>query len=402
MKSSLNVALFSGNYNYQADGANKALNRLVAFLVRQGVCVKVFSPTTQTPAFPPAGELISVPSIPVPGRGEYRIGLPLNSKIKRELDRFQPDLIHLSAPDWLNHSALKYAERRNIPVVASFHTRFDTYFRYYGMRWVEAFIKKRLTKFYDRCLAVYVPSPSVGDVLERDGIIGANRRLWGRGINHQNFNPAFRCQAWRSKHGIQSDDVAVAFVGRLVKEKGLDDYAALIDALVLRGLPVKALIVGDGPEYSRLRRRLPDAVMTGHLSGEELSRAYASADIFSNPSLTETFGNVTLEAMASGVPTVCVDATGSRDLVDHGETGFLIPSAQHLGWFERTAELCEKADIRKIMGAAGVRKSAAYDWETILQSMLDDYRVLAQQKFFALEASAQEVTKASAKEAYAP
>ena len=122
---------------------------------------------------------------------------------------------------------------------------------------------------------------------------------------------------------------------------------------------------------------LPDAVMTGHLSGDDLSKAYASLDIFINPSLTETFGNVTLEAMASGVPVVCLEATGSRDLVYHGRNGWLIPSAQHPDWVGKTAELCSKPELRQKMGQDGRARSAAYDWESILGVLLKDYIALA-------------------------
>lgn len=377
MIDTLKVALFSGNYNYQADGANKALNKLVAFFQENGATVKVFSPTTKTPAFAPAGELISVPSIPVPGRGEYRIGLGLNSELKQEIRDFSPDIFHLSAPDFLGHSALRFAKILKIPVVASFHTRFDTYFRYYGLGSIEAFIKKRMAAFYAQCDWVYVPSLSVGDVLKDENIVGSNMRIWSRGINHENFSRIHRSRTWRLRQGFNDQDVVLAFVGRLVREKGLDDYAKLYDALKNRRLPVKALIVGNGPEFQRVRERMPDAIMTGHLSGDDLSCAYASADIFINPSLTETFGNVTLEAMSSGLPTVCVEATGSSDLVDNGITGWLVPSASSPDWVEQTALLCSDPDMRIRMGRMGSLKSAQYDWSTILRNMLEDYKTLS-------------------------
>src|SRR5678816_604757 len=129
----LRIALFSGNYNYVRDGANQSLNRLVGYLLRQGVKVRVYSPTVENPAFPPTGDLVSIPAIPIPGRSEYRFCFGLTPGVRRDILRFAPTHIHLSVPDPSNHGALKLARRMNIPVVASVHTRFDTYFRYYGM-----------------------------------------------------------------------------------------------------------------------------------------------------------------------------------------------------------------------------------------------------------------------------
>ena len=123
----IRVALFSGNYNYVRDGANQALNRLVGYLLRQGVKVRVYSPTTDTPAFEPTGDVVSIPSVPVPGRPEYRIGLGLSAEVRRDLEEFAPNLVQISAPDVIGHRAVTWARQRKIPIVASVHTRFDTY-----------------------------------------------------------------------------------------------------------------------------------------------------------------------------------------------------------------------------------------------------------------------------------
>jgi len=374
----LRVALFSGNYNYQADGANKALNRLVAFLESQDIEVLVFSPTSDTPDFEPAGTLISVPSIPVPGRGEYRIGFGLSDKLKRRLKRFNPTLIHLSAPDVLGHSALKFAENNNIPVVASFHTRFDTYFKYYKLGWLESYSRKKMAQFYDRCAHVYAPSHSVGVTLQEQNIVNGNLRIWSRGIDRTRFHPKHRDMAWRRSLGITDTDIALGFVGRLVREKGLAQYVDLVTTLTDQGLPVKALIVGDGPEHKTIKRLLPEAVMTGHITDRDLWRAYASCDVFINPSETETFGNVTLEAMASGLPTVCLKATGSNDLVQHGTTGWLINSAEDPQWVEKTAMLCLDKELRNRMGQAARQASADYNWNRIMHDLLHQYREVAQ------------------------
>ncbi len=374
MRPELRVALFSGNYCYHPDGANKALNRLVAHLERRGGPTLVFSPTARTPAFQHEGTLISIPSVSLPGRREYRLGLPLSADRQADLNAFSPTLVHLSAPDWLNHSALSYAERMGIPAVASFHTRFDTYLEYYGLGRLVPQCKAVMSAFYDRCDEVFVPSTSMADTLWRDGIVRRQTRSWSRGVERKQFSPRFRDEEWRRAQGFEPDDVVVAFVGRLVREKGLAPFADMIDALKGRGLPIRSLIVGDGPERKAIARRLPDAVMTGYLDGSHLARAYASSDLFVNPSLTETFGNVTLEAMASGTVPICVNATGSACLVEHERTGLLVEQADGRVLADAAASLIADPGRQARLAAAARTASAAYGWDEILDGVLDTYR----------------------------
>ncbi|OFX04736.1 MAG: glycosyl transferase family 1 [Alphaproteobacteria bacterium RIFCSPHIGHO2_12_FULL_63_12] len=371
----LRIALFSGNYNYVVDGPVKALNRLVARIEANGDAALVFAPTARTPAFRHAGELVSVPSIALPGgRGEYRLGLGLNREARQRLDAFAPTLVHVAAPDWLGLSALNYARDRGVPAVASFHTRFDTYPRYYGMRWLEPHITSYMRYFYKRCTRVYAPSPSMVDELARDGI-GRDVRLWARGVDHLQFNPQRRDEAWRLSQGFANDNVVIGFVGRIVREKGLDIFAAAVRSAQAADASVKALVVGDGPERNYFEEILPGAVFTGHLDGDALARAYASADVFFNPSVTETFGNVTLEAMASGVPAVCAAASGSRSLVDDGATGFLVDDAKSAPKFAAALlRLAADPALRRRMGEAAREKSAAFQWDAILNRLLADYR----------------------------
>jgi glycosyltransferase involved in cell wall biosynthesis len=162
--SELRVALFSGNYNMVTDGANKALNRLVGYLLAQGARVRIYSPTVPNPAFAPTGDLVSVPSVAIPGRAEYRIamGLPL---VRRDLAEFAPNVVHVSSPDIAAHRAISWACARGIPVLGSVHTRFDTYPRYYNMAWIEPLLTAVLRRFHRRCDALVAPSESFAQVL---------------------------------------------------------------------------------------------------------------------------------------------------------------------------------------------------------------------------------------------
>ncbi|MGF1607137.1 MAG: glycosyltransferase family 4 protein [Rhodothalassiaceae bacterium] len=369
----LRVALFSGNYNYIKDGAAITLNRLVAFLEAHGAEVLVFSPTTTTPAFEPAGTLVSVPSVPVPRRSEYRISLGLPRSARERLAAFQPHLFHVSAPDYLNYSALRLAERWGIPSVASYHTRYDTYLEYYGIGGLAELGKLYLRRFYRRCQHIYVPTPQLIDVLRTQGIRN-EIRLWSRGVDCSRFNAAKRDLAWRRARSIADDELVITFCGRLVLEKGLEVFAEVVELLQARGQRFKALVIGDGPERERMQARLPDAVFAGFLHGDDLARAYASADIFVNPSVTETFGNVTLEAMASGLPAVCADATGAHSLVVPGQTGYLVEPKSPQAYAERLEQLFGNDHLRREMSIKSIARAQGFDWDIIMYSLVQHYR----------------------------
>lgn len=366
------VALFSGNYNYVMDGPVRALNKLVGYLEARGIEVLVFAPTAKKPAFDHAGTLVSVPSICVPGRGDYRLALGMPASVRKQLEAFNPDLVHLAAPDWLGHAALSWAEDQGVPAVSSFHTRFDTYFRYYKLTWLEKYITNFMRRFYHRCEQIYTPSPCMAEELAAQNM-SPNIGIWSRGVDHTLFNPGRRDPAWRRAQGFKDSDIVIAFVGRLVLEKGLGVFADTIDRLTKNGRPVKALIVGDGPEKQRFEARLPSAVFTGHLSAEKLARAYASADIFFNASVTETFGNVTLEAMASGLPLVCADATGSRSLVRRGKNGFLAASVTAAAFAEELEKLIDDPTLRTKMAQASTEFSDDYTWPSVLGRLHQQY-----------------------------
>ena len=369
----LRIALFSGNYNYVRDGANQALNLLVGHLLKRGVTVRVYSPTIARPAFPPTGDLVSVPAFPVPGgRGEYKLGRWLPAVIKRDLAAFRPNLVHVSAPEFLGHRAVAWARKRDIPVVASVHTRFDTYPRYYGIGFLEPAVIWGLKRFYNRADMALTTGQSMTDLLHDWGVTTPTR-IWSRGVNHTRFNPARRDLGWRRMLGIADDEIAVGFLGRLVLEKGLGVFADVIAALERRGVRHKVLVVGEGPAREWFAERVPDAVFAGFQSGDNLGRAVASMDVFFNPSVTETFGNVTLEAMAAGVPVAAARATGAVDLVVEGETGFLIDPADVEGYAAAIARIVTEPGLRDRLGAAGHAKAERYVWDDINEAALDTY-----------------------------
>ena len=314
-----------------------------------------------------------MPSVRIPGRGEYRLGFGLTPALRRDIAAFAPTLVHLSAPDLLGHSAKRFARQRGVPIVASVHTRFETYFQYYGAAWLQRGAENLLRRFYGDLAGIYAPSESMAAVL-REQRMSDNIAIWSRGVDRQLFKPARRDTDWRRAHGIGDAEPVIGFVGRLVMEKGLDVLADTAAALRRQGVAHRLVMVGEGPARDWIAARLPGAIFTGHQSGEALARAYASSDLLFNPSVTETFGNVTLEAMASGLAVVAARATGSSSLVADGVNGRLVAPGDIAGFADAlTAYLTDPA-ARARAGAAGLARSDRFDWDEINQAMLDHYR----------------------------
>jgi glycosyltransferase involved in cell wall biosynthesis len=368
----LKVAIFTGNYNHIRDGVSLTLNRLVGFLTEKGVEVLVFGPTIDQPAIDHVGDFISVPSVSLPGRAEYRLSRSFPKDIQDRLEKFDPDLIHIATPDYLGFRALKWAVKKEKPIVASYHTHFSSYLKYYKLSFLEPLLWKYLAWFYGKCIHVYVPSESMVNLLE-EWSINSELKIWARGIEKDCFGPSFRDAEWRAQLGVADNDLVITFVSRLVWEKNLKLFAEVVNKLQRSYPNLKALIVGDGPALEGTKEIIPQAIFTGFLKGDELAKAYAGSDIFFFPSDTETFGNVTLEAMASGLPCVVADATGSRSLVDHGVSGFVIPVERSDKFYTFIEELINDESLRLRMSESAIKKADAYSWQAVNNHLLTYY-----------------------------
>ncbi|WP_016747116.1 glycosyltransferase family 4 protein [Rhizorhabdus wittichii] len=371
----LRVALFSGNYNCVRDGANQALNRLVAHLIDRGHAVRVYSPTIARPAFAPAGDLVSVPSVPIPTRREYRVALGLPRATRADLADFAPDIVHLSAPDWLGGAAQAQARRRGIPVVASLHTRFETYLSYYGLGLLRRRAEAWLDRFYRQSDMVLVPNPPIAGEFAAKGL-GDRVRVWGRGVDRAVFSPARRDLGWRRGQGYGDEETVVLFFGRLVLEKGLAIFAQVIAEARARGRRLRPMIVGDGPARGWLAERLPNARFLGHLTGASLGAAIAAADILINPSTTEAFGNVNLEAMAAGVAVVSAEVASATALIADRISGWLVPPVEVGAYVDAIEALIDRPELRASIADAGLAAADAFRWPSILDGVIADYRWL--------------------------
>ncbi|HET7280833.1 MAG TPA: glycosyltransferase family 1 protein [Sphingomicrobium sp.] len=369
----LRVALFSGNYNYVRDGANQALNRLADYLLRQGVSLRVYSPTVEDPAFPATGDLVDVPAIPIPGRSEYRLPVSLSARVRRDLAQFNPNVVHISSPDIVGHRAVTWARHRQIAAVASVHTRFDTYCAYYGLEFLEPLARGIMRRLYHRCEVVMVPAESTAAIL-RAQRMNRDIAIWARGIDREQFNPERRDMAWRRSLGIGDDEMTIAFLGRVVMEKGLDVFADAVHAFGTYGLKYRVLVIGEGPARPWFEEQLRDAIFLGQVTGSDLARALASSDLLLNPSITEAFGNVTLEAMACALPVLAAESTGATNLVQNGVTGMLVDGTDPDEFAEALSRYARDPNLRQRHGEAGLAFAQTMDWDSINGAVIRAYK----------------------------
>lgn len=379
--SDLRVALISGNYNMVRDGPTQALGRLVRHLLNHGAQVRIFCPTIEHPQVDQPGEIVSLRSFAIPGRGEYRVPLGLIGEARQRFEAFRANVVHVASPDRAARQGAKWARDNGVPVLASVHTRFETYPQYYHVGFLEPLVEAWLRRLYRACDALVAPSDGMVEVLRQQRMhhdIG----IWSRGVERTIFNSGVRDLALRRGAGIEDDEVAIGFLGRVVMEKGLPEFAATMEELSSRGVPHKVLVLGDGPAREWLAEKVPEARFAGYLKGAELARWVAGMDVFFNPSITETFGNVTLEAMACGVPVVAARATGSTTLVRDGETGTLAEPGNIAAFADALQRYIEDPLLRAAHGAGGEARSKLFDWDEINRGMAETYLrlVTARQK----------------------
>lgn len=293
---------------------------------------------------------------------------------KKRLEEFNPTLIHVATPDGLGSSALKWGKKHDVPVVASYHTHFLSYATYYAAFLMPVFLpaKWHMKSFYKKVQETYVPSQSMIDELEEIGL-DSKMKIWARGIDLERFNPNKRDIECRLV-GFKDDEIVVSFVSRLVWEKELRTYIKAVKNLQAKNPKVRALIVGDGPALEETKELLPVAHYTGFAKGEELARAYASSDIFLFPSHTETFGNVTLEAMASGLPCVVADAIGSKSLVQDGVNGFWAEPKNEADFTEKLNRIVENEELRSSMSKKSQEFAMEYQWDSINGGLVENYK----------------------------
>lgn len=320
----------------------------------------------------------SLPSMPIPFNTHYKMAIPYISQdaIKDELNTFQPDLIHIASPSPMGHFVLNYAKSREIPVVTIYHTHFLSYVDYYlrhvpflipGMK---SLISKSQKQFYDHCELVLIPTQVIKDDLRSFDFKVDHMMLWERGLDQELFDPKKKDLDY-IKSIVHNDRPNILFASRLVWEKNLETLIKLYDLCKDENKQYNFIIAGDGQASQSLKSQMPDAFFLGNLAHDELSKVYASCDIFVFPSDSETYGNVVIEAMASGLPCVIANGGGSASFIQEGKNGFKVSPHDEQAYLHAIEKIFNHEKLRLDIISRGLLFTNSLSWDALVDRYFD-------------------------------
>jgi len=373
----MRIAIYSGIFKKDQDGATKTLYRLVDGLLQAGNEVAVFG-FSITPQKKPGLRLITLPSMPFPfSPRDYRLAM-VTPRILRALDGFAPDIIQVTVPDFVGAGFVRYAKRRRIPVVSTYHTVFPDYFKYFHIGFLTPTGWRLAANFYRRLDAVYAPTEIATMELRRRGL--DNFKIWSRGIDLDQFRPDWRERGFRESLAGGRQTV-ILYCGRLVTYKDIRVLAEVY-RLFHDGAErsVRFVVTGSGPAKKSLRRKMPEAVFTGYLLGDDLARIYANSDLLLFPSPTESFGNVVLEAMASGIPAVVSDRGGCQEVVNLAGAGLIARSGDAPDFHRQCLRLLGDCAMYLQMRERGLEFARARPWEVIVAWLVRELMAQAEKR----------------------
>lgn len=328
--------------------------------------------------------VLEIPSVTVPFNSNYKASFPAlkQREITKALSDFDPDVIHIATPSPLGFFALNYANRNRIPVLSIYHTHFLAYVKHYLSRLpllispLEGLVKRIYRNFYNLCKMVYVPTLQMMDELTECGIVDNNLKLWQRGIDGELFNPSKKDVLFM-QNLTGNDKPSILFASRLVWEKNMETLFNIYDEVQAQQLDVNFIIAGSGVAEQEARKRMKKAFFLGFLDHENLAKVYASSDVFVFPSVSETFGNVVVEAMACGCVPVIARGGGSQALVKNGETGFLCEPCNAAEYVENMKTLLTNLPLKEKMQSRGVEYASTLNWDHLVNEYFTDLETLA-------------------------
>ena len=368
----MRVTLVTESYFPQVNGVSRTLGQLVRHLEQRGDAVQVVHPDYGAAAASDHVHLVR--SFTLPFYRELHLPLPPFIGARRAIAQFRPDLIHIATEATLGLSLLRFALRERIPVVSSFHTNFDQYCAHYRVGWLKGISWRYLRWFHNETRETYVPSRTTIDELAARGF--ERLVLWPRGVDSDLFRPDRHGRAAvRTALGFGPDDVVIGYVSRLAAEKNVEYLAEALEQVARDRPDVRFLFVGDGPARPDLERRMgPNARFAGYRIGADLADHYAAADLFAFSSLTETFGNVVLEAMAAGLPVVALRAGGVGDTVQSGRTGVLIePTDPPVRFAGALIGLVDDPELRRQLAESARSYALGQTWDAIMGALRGRY-----------------------------
>lgn len=326
---------------------------------------------------------ISVPDVTLPFNKDYKMALPFlkQSELKNALADFNPDLIHIATPSALGSFAANYGHKHGIKVSTIYHTHYLSYISAY-LKSVPALIPlmrmamaSRLRKFYNTCDLILVPTPIIRDELEEIGILSHKMALWARGLDKNTFNPDAGDKNWLADQ-MGNENPTVLFASRLVWEKNLETLIRIYGELKQSSVDLNFVIAGDGSARKELEAVMPRAHFLGAVDQKELARYYASADVFVFPSVSETYGNVVVEAMACGTPCVIGNGGGTTTFIDQGVNGWKVPAYEEGAYVDKVEQLLNDEQLYGAMREAGLAATVGMDWDALVEGFYDRIKEL--------------------------
>ena len=365
----MRIAYFNANLLKGQDGVTRVMYKMFEGALERQHDIVAFTST-----LPEAQDRIipmhKVPSVTIPLQKSYRLAVPGYQMFAKALDEFRPDLLHINSPCTLGFGAAKYAEQFNVPVVATYHTHFPTYPRYYHLHGLEELTWKISRNLYNRLDRTFVPTQPILEELSEHQI---NRLEYlPNGVDLELFSPTWRSLDWRARLGID-DKPVLLFVSRLVWEKDLVVLARAYRILKEKRSDFVMVIVGDGHARKELEEMMPGAHFLGYQTGETLAESYASSDIFVFPSTTETFGLVTIEAMASGLAPVAAKAGGAAGIIEEGTSGLLAPALDYERLADQIEYLLDDPEARQRLARNARKRALEFSWSKILDQLFESY-----------------------------
>ncbi len=385
----LRIAVVTETYPPEVNGVANTMRHLVEGLAECGHSVQLIRPRQpEDPVSPRSGRISThlVPGLPIPGYAGLRFGLPVYWRLRRLWDESAPDLVYIATEGPLGHAALEAARSRGIPVVTGFHTRFQQYSRHYGLGLFTRQIGDSLRHFHNRSDATLVPTPELRDELSSQGFHDVD--VFSRGVDIDLFSPDRRDLELRRGWGCDDATLAVVYVGRIAPEKNLGLALETYRAIRQTRPEARFVLVGDGPERDHIMRHDPDLICPGTKVGEELARHYASGDLFLFPSLTETFGNVVGEAMASGLPVVAFDYAAARSLIDPWRNGMSLPVGDHQAFIDAGCELASDLVRVRRLGQQARETAEGMSWDRVIGGVEARLREIVRRRSEAASGSA--------------
>lgn len=366
LRPSLRIALVTETWAPEINGVAMTLGRMVDGLIARGHRVQLVRPRqalSDRAADGPGFEEVLAHGMKIPKYEGLRFGLPARTRLFRLWSRQRPDLVHVATEGPLGWSAVSASIRLGIPVTSDFHTNFDSYSAHYGVGWLERPVAAWLKRMHNRTAVTFVPTRAMAQDLRARGYRSVE--VIARGVDTELFNPARRSAALRASWGVAADELAVVWVGRVAPEKNLRLVLEAFAAIRRRTPNARLVIVGDGPLRKSLQDGNPDVVFAGARRGEDLAAHYASGDLFLFPSLSETWGNVTLEAMASGLCVVAYDCAAAAEVIASGGDGLLVRPGAAAAFVAESVVAASDRDLRARIAEAARRRSESLDWERI-------------------------------------